>query len=318
MNQLSLFVDNHSVQIESVRDLQVTPPFSSLVEYFLSTKDISQSSRAMYRGVFKQFKKYLETVESSYVKEHHIKDYRDELVFKKLSNFTVIGHMTALKSLFTFLSKRGLYPDIAKEIKTPKKTNAFMRDALTKSQASALSRIASGDDVISKRDNAVLNVLLRCGLRSIEIIRADVGDVRESNGTPVLWVHGKGHDGKDEYVVLTYEARKAIREYLELRANLKPEEPLFISHGPRAGKDKRLTTRSIRRMVKEQLRGIDIDDARITCHSLRHTFATLALANKAPLIAVQKAMRHANINTTTIYTHMLDRLENGAEHFIDI
>ena len=71
-------------------------------------------------------------------------------------------------------------------------------------------------------------------------------------------------------------------------------------------------------MVKECLKNIGLNEKELTCHSLRHTFATLALANNAPLLAVQKAMRHSNINTTTIYTHMADRLKHGAEQYIDI
>ena len=127
----------------------------------------------------------------------------------------------------------------------------------------------------------------------------------------------KGRDSKDEYVVLTNEALRAIRSYLSLRGRVNENEPLFASHGNRNNKG-RLTTRSIRRMVKESLKLIELDEKELTCHSLRHTFATLALANNAPLLAVQKAMRHSNINTTTIYTHMADRLENGAEQYIDI
>lgn len=314
MNQLTFLDNNHDVFIESTETL---PSLSVLVDHFLLIKDISPQSRNLYAGIFKLFQKYLDSIGATHVKEHHIKDYKDDLKSKNLSNHTIISHMTALKSLFTFLSKRGLYPNVCTEVKTPKKANSFTRDTLSKKQASALSRVASGDDIRSRRDKAILNVLLRCGLRSIELIRANVGDIRETNTTGVLWVHGKGRDAKDEYVVLTHEASKVIRDYLTLRTNVKHEDPLFVSHG-RSRKNERLTTRSIRRMVKERLRDIDIDDPRITCHSLRHTFATLALANNAPILAIQKAMRHANINSTTIYTHMLDRLNNGAEHFIDI
>lgn len=292
--------------------------FEQLVDAFLSVKDIKPSTMRGYESFFKQLGSYLAEKQIPYVKEKDIKEYKEHLISKGLSIFSVISHLSAIKCLFSFLAARNLYPDIARDIKLPKRPSGFMRDPLTKVQAGKLSRTASGEDIISKRDNAIINVLIRCGLRSIEVIRADVGDIRLSGSTFVLWVHGKGRDAKDEFVVLTSDARKAIQEYLELRPNFKPQEPLFISHGPHSGKDKRLTTRSIRRMVKERLKDIDIDDARITCHSLRHTFATLALANNAPLIAIQKAMRHTNINATITYVHMLDRLDKGAEYFIDI
>lgn len=293
------------------------PSFDELVNLFLSCKDLKPSSKQSYIASFAQFESYLKEMDVILPREYEIKQFKDYLTQKKLSVFTVISHLSALKSLFSFLATRNVYPDIAKYIKVPKKPKEFMRDPLTKEQAKQLMMSAKGDSLIEKRDYAIISTLLRCGLRSIEIIRANISDVRQSGGTPVLWVHGKGRDSKDEFVVLTNEALSAIREYLSLRSKFDNDAPLFASHGPRNANG-RMTTRSIRRLIKNHLKAIDIADDRLTCHSLRHTFATLALANNAPLIAVQKAMRHANINTTTIYTHMQDRLISGAEHYIDI
>jgi integrase/recombinase XerD len=293
------------------------PSFEELVTTFLSNKDLRATSALSYRASFNQFAEFLRLSAVTLVTEKEIKEFKQYLIDKKLSVFTVISHLSAIKSLFSFLATRNLYPDIARDVKVPKKPKEFMRDALTKEQAQRLLKSASGEAIADKRNYAILSTLLRCGLRSIEIVRADVGDVRKSNGTPLLWVHGKGRDSKDEFVVLTDEALRAIRAYLTLRGKVCDDEPLFASHSPRNEKE-RLTTRSIRRMVKEHLKKIELNEKELTCHSLRHTFATLAIANNAPLIAVQKAMRHSNINTTTIYTHMVDRLNDGAEHYIDL
>ncbi len=292
--------------------------FDILVDSFLSGKDLKQSSRDSYYSSFVQFKEFLRLYSITQVNEGDIINYKEYLIRKKLSTFTVISHLSAVKSFFSFLERRRLYPDIAKDIRSPKKPRGFSRGALTKEQARELLKSVLGDDVLSQRNRAILSTLLRCGLRSIEIARADIGDVRLCNGTPVLWIHGKGRDGKDEYVVLTKDALKAITDYISLRSSeVTSTDPLFVSHSPN-NKNGRLTTRSIRRMVKDHLKKINLCEKEITCHSLRHTFATLALANKAPLLSVQKAMRHSNINTTTIYTHMIDRLTDGAEHYIDI
>lgn len=301
----------------SITDTNERLSFEVLINTFLQSKDLKASSEVSYRSSFGQFTYYLVDNSITAPTEKDIKNFKEYLINRRLSVFTVISHISAIKSLFSFLATRHLYPNIANDIKSPKKPKEFMRDALTKAQAQKLLKSISGNDIIAKRNYAIISTLLRCGLRSIEIVRADIGDIRRCNGTPVLWVHGKGRDSKDEYVVLTNEALKAIRAYLSLRGVVTENEPLFSSHGPRNDKG-RLTTRSIRRMVKEQLKIIDLDEKELTCHSLRHTFATLAIANNAPLIAVQKAMRHSNINTTTIYTHMADRLENGAEQYIDL
>lgn len=310
--ELSLY--NNSLLKRSNREFC----FKGLINTFLKTKDLKLTSEQSYRSSFTQFAEYLKKRSIIEPTEQTIKEFKQYLVDKKLSVFTVISHIGALKSLFTFLETRNLYPNISKDIKTPKKPKGFMRDSLTKEQArNLLDACKADDEVIAVRDYAIISTLLRCGLRSIEIIRADVGDIRKCNGAYVLWVHGKGRDSKDEFVVLTHEALKAIKNYLFLRGNPIEQEPLFVSHGTR-NKQGRLTTRSIRRMVKNRLKNIGIDEKELSCHSLRHTFATIALANSASLLAVQKAMRHSNINTTTIYTHMTDRLTDGAESFIDI
>ncbi len=288
-----------------------------LINTFLERKDLRESSERVYRISFDQFMQYLAINGITTPTEKDIKEFKEYLISRKLSTFTVISYLGSIKSLFTFLSTRNLYPNIARDIKSPKKPREFMRDALTKEQAQQLLKSSSGDEITVKRNYAILSILLRCGLRSIELIRADVGDVRKCNGTPVLWVHGKGRDEKDEYVVLTQEALKAINEYLSLRGIVNEDEPLFASHGNRNANG-RLTTRSVRRLVKDHLKLIGLDEKELTCHSLRHTFATLALANNAPLLAIQKAMRHSDINTTIIYTHMADRLSNGAEQYIDL
>jgi len=292
--------------------------FEQLVETFLNNKDLRKSSEQSYRASLANFKEFLRLQHVTAPSEKDAKDYKQYLSNKKLSAFTIITRLSAMKSFFSFLARRNLYPDIARDIKTPKKPKGFSRDALTKQQArDLLSAASSGDDVISKRNMAIISTLLRCGLRSIEIVRADIGDLRRCNGTPVLWVHGKGRDGKDEFVVLTDEALRTIRAYLFLRGNVTETDPLFVSHSHHNANG-RLSTKSVRRMVKMHLKNIALNERELTCHSLRHTFATIALANNAPLLSVQKAMRHSDINTTTIYTHMIDRLTDGAEHYIDL
>lgn len=286
----------------------------------LELKRISFSSTRVYKTSLKILRTYLKERSVTLITEHDIVGFENHLKNQRFSVFTIISHLSAIKSFFSTLATRGLYPDVAKNIRVPKKPKGFMRDSLTKEQAQQLLKLTSGEGITAKRDKAILNILLRCGLRSIEIERADIGDVRYQKGVSVLFVHGKGRDSKDEFVVLTKEALRSIQEYLTLRKNVKQSDPLFGSHGNRGDQKRsgRFQTRSIRRMVKKYLKAIGLNNARLTCHSLRHTFATLALENNAPLLAVQKALRHANINTTTIYTHMLDRLTNGAESYIDL
>jgi len=150
----------------------------------------------------------------------------------------------------------------------------------------------------------------------VEAIRAKVGDIRQESGEAVLWIQGKGRDTKDEFVLLTSETLKPIYESIKARDNVSEASPLFASLSDR-NKDKGLTTRTLRRIVKENLRGIGLDSGRLTAHSLRHTAITLSLQAGATIQEAQALARHSNINTTMIYAHNIDRIAHAPERKID-
>ena len=168
-----------------------------------------------------------------------------------------------------------------------------------------------------KRDFAIINLLIRTGLRTIEVIRANIEDIRQESGEAVLWIQGKGRDDKDEFVLLTEGTFKPIRDYLSSRSITDNKEPLFASLSDR-NKGNRLTTRSISRIVKNKLKEIGLNNDRLTAHSLRHTAITLALKGGATIQEAQALGRHANINTTLIYSHNINRVTQAPEKKIDV
>jgi site-specific recombinase XerD len=119
-------------------------------------------------------------------------------------------------------------------------------------------------------------------------------------------VRGKGQ--KDRSVYVDQAATALIKQYFANRSDTLP--PLFISYGgyqtiDRSGDFKRLTPRSVQRMVSHYalLAGIT---KHVSPHTLRHSFATDLLMNGADLRSVQTLLGHSNIATTQIYTHITD------------
>jgi integrase/recombinase XerC/integrase/recombinase XerD len=161
----------------------------------------------------------------------------------------------------------------------------------------------------------MINLMVRTGLRTIEVSRALIDDIQREGGETVLRVWGKGRDTKDDLVILTEEAYKPILDYLQARGTTKLSDPLFISHSNR-DKGQTLTTRSIRRIIQTRLAAVGLKTSKVTAHSLRHTAGTIALMNGADLLSVKEMLRHSNINTTLVYAHNLNRLSKGAEKFI--
>jgi len=209
-----------------------------------------------------------------------------------------------------------LYPNIAKGIKGFKRAKGFRKDPLTVGQIKELFKIVDTSTLQGKRDYALLNLLVRTGLRTIEIVRANIEDIRQESGEAILDIQGKGRDSKDDFVLLTDSTLKPILAYLQVRGSVEDKAPLFTSLSDR-NKNQRLTTKSISRIVKAYLRAINLDSKKLTAHSLRHTAITLSLKAGATIQEAQALGRHADINTTMIYAHNIDRIKNAPERKIE-
>lgn len=286
------------------------------IELFMQMYQCSLASKVSYRRNLKQWFAWLESCGNK--DEPDFKKvllFKDHLLGRNLSPRTISNYLTSIKVYYRWLEQQGFAENICATLKTSVQNSTssrFHKDALSLEQTiDFLEQI----DLTKKdgiRDFALLNLMVRCGLRTVEVVRANVEDICQKDQKHILWVQGKGHASKDEFVVLTREAYQPIQNYLRTRSNLRSSEPLFTSLSPR-NLNKRLTTRSIRRIAKNYLRLIDLDSPRISCHSLRHTAVTLALKAGAPIRQVQSMARHKSVTTTEIYAHDIDRLVHSAE-----
>ena len=153
------------------------------------------------------------------------------------------------------------------------------------------------------------------GLRTIEVSRANIEDLRVVGEQTVLYVQGKGREEKTEYIKISQEVENAIRNYLKTRDNVSDQEPLFTSLSNNS-RGKRLSTRSISGMVKDRLKEAGFNSERLTAHSLRHTAVTLSLLAGKDITEVQQFARHKNIATTMIYNHSLEQAKNSCSEAI--
>ena len=291
----------------------------AMVDRFIASQDVSKPSRATYSRQLKQFASWLtETgkVEAlNTLQRQDILDYRAHLLgLGKCAN-TVAGYLTLVRKLFEWLEAEKIYPNIARGVKGTKKAKGFRKDCLTPGQIrEALASIDRGS-LEGPRDYALFNLLVRTGIRTIEVARAQVGDLRQQGGEAVLWVQGKGRDTKDDFVLLIDETLKPLRKYLSIRGEISDTTPLFCSFSDR-NYGQALTTKSIRRIIKKILKGINLNDKRLSAHSLRHTAISLSIKGGASLEQAQAMARHTDPKTTMVYFHNAARLNNGAERFI--
>ena len=284
------------------------------IDAFLENHDVLASSKETYHRSLQNFFQWLDDNKIFEPKPEHITAYKTYLTKKKLSPLSISSYLIAVKQFFRWAQGSGVYSNIAEHVKagSGSKKGWFGKDALTAEQVITMLSSIDRTSPVGLRDYAMMNLMVRVGLRSIEVVRANIEDLQQKDNRHILWVQGKGRLAKDEFVVLNTDSLEPIKDYLRTRPSSRAHSPLFVSASNR-NNDERLTTRSIRRVAKNIFKDIDLDSPRLTCHSLRHTAVTLALKGGAPIRQTQRMARHASVLTTERYAHDLETLESPAE-----
>lgn len=290
--------------------------FANRIEQFLSDLDARDTTRQTYRKALRCFERWFAETRQRLPQREHLLQYKAFLNLH-ISPLSVSAYLTAVRRFFEFLEAEKIYPNVARGIKGMKRPHGFLKEPLTVDEARRLLSAVDRNCISGARDYAFISLMLRTGLRTIEVGRALIGDIAREGGETVLRIQGKGRDSKDDFVILTEDAYKPILEYLKARGTTYTDDPLFPSHSNR-NRVTTLTTRSLRRIIEMRLKAVGLKTDKITAHSLRHSAATIALANGAHIVSIKEMLRHSNINTTMIYTHNLNRIKNGAEKFIQL
>lgn len=294
------------------------PVDEEIIGRWMASLDLASGTKETYLSGFRAFCWFVRSTSLDFdeLTRDDVKSFKEYLVNeKKLKPATVSSYLASVRSFYAYSEDNGI-ENIAHRVKGVTDSRSFKKEPLTPDQAQRL--LASIDRSTEKglRDFAILNLMLRTGLRDIEIVRANCRDIQTKAGVDVLYVQGKGRASKDNFVVLTPKALSPIAAYLEKRGKVDKLDPLFASVSSRNAGE-RLTVRSVSRIAKSALRAIGIDDERYTAHSLRHTAITFSLLGGATERDAQQMARHANITTTMLYSHDIDRIKHAAEHEID-
>ncbi len=216
---------------------------------------------------------------------------------------TVARKLAAVRSFFKFLSRDGvLNENPALGISSPKLPKTLPRIMSEEETNRFLDQVAQESERGSpamQRDRAILELLYGSGLRVSELVGLDLRSVNLGDG--MLVVRGKGR--KDRVVPFGSKARNALANYLPVRERVLQEaktsgSALFLNlHG------RRLTTRSVHRIVKHSVRAFG-PPVHVSPHSLRHAFASHLLAEGADLRSIQEMLGHSSLSTTQKYTQV--------------
>jgi integrase/recombinase XerC len=277
----------------------------------------SEATLESYRRGLARFTKYLAENGITNPTPTDISEFRVYLL-ATYSAQSVNLSLSAVRSFYRYLVAVGAMPySIASDVKGAKRAKANQHKRSELSAGEVLDVLATCDDTPEGiRDRAIITLMAYCGLRAIEIQRANLDNLK-INGRMVLWVQGKGRTEADELVVIPRGQEIVIRRWLAERKKLSTAEPaLFVSLSKR-NQGERLSTRAIRNLVKEHYHAAGVDDDTKTTHSLRHSAITSAIRHGATPMQVQAMARHASFDTTLNYIHEVNRLDSPAEDLIE-
>ena len=276
---------------------------ATIIEQFIAARNFpSVNSAKTYRNVLRQLFKFFSVNQVDAPTDTDINAFVASLTAAKKSASTIRLYTTVTKTFFAWLEHKGLYRNVAADVRLNlRKSTKHAKKALSAAQAQKLLAAVTGDDFIARRDKAIIALALSTGLRTIEIARADVGDLRsDDNGNAFLDVQGKGRLSKDETVRVPAPVVAIIAEYLSLRGNVSDTDPLFVS-ASNQNRGKRICEQSIGKLIKRHMLAAGINDKKITAHSTRSFAATQAIKNGVDIREIQAMLRHASLNVTAIY-----------------
>lgn len=293
---------------------------SEKIEEYIAFLDLKEISKASYKKVLIAYKEYLEAKNITEPNRNTILTYKEFLVKRKLSSASIQKSLVVLRSFYRYLKLQGVDEDITYAVKGVKVATTYKRQPLTAEDIRKVIHNArkKATTQIGKRNLAIIVLLFTTGLRAIEVERADIEDIDIVGNGYVLYIQGKGRDDKDNYVKLTPEVYRIIFEYLETRNTTNLTErnnPLFTTF-LRSKEEIRMKTAVTRAMIKDAFRAIGLDSRAFSAHSTRHSFATLSLIEGASILEVKESLRHANISSTQIYSHLVEKMKSDTNELV--
>ena len=289
--QLTIVSDGQALTISDPRER---------AEKVFDLLDVSETTRQDYKyriGLFLDF-----TSERGFNRNSFLEFKRALAERTDLAVSTKNKYLATAKIFLKEANRQGALPaDITQNIKTFSQNKKHKRDGLNDEEIKTLTNAmqALPETPTNARLKAILSLLVFQGLRQVEVIRLDVRDIDFISKT--AFIQGKGQDDK-EPINLHPEAIKAIQGYL--KGNRIADGALFTSQSNNS-KNKRLTTRAIRDIVKETLNALGIEK---TTHGFRHYFTTtLIKVYKGDLLEVAQYTRHKSLEMLQVYNDNINR-----------
>lgn len=208
--------------------------------------------------------------------------------------------VSSLRAFFKYLRMNGIIEDNPMINLDSPKLSKTLPKYLNVEQAKKLLSIIDGAN--RERDYCIVTLLLNCGMRLSELVSLDYNKITFDGDSASIIITGKGN--KQRTVYLNHACVAAINAYMRVRTKdgVKDRNALFLSN-----RHTRISPKTVQHMVDVYLEKAGFGGMGFSVHKLRHTAATLMYqTGKVDVLALKEILGHENLNTTQIYTHLLD------------
>lgn len=281
---------------QSIMPKTDNPDAQAFLRHLDAVDEVSMHTLRAYENDLAQFLDYAGPLAA--VDAKAVRRYVAYLGSQGIAPRSVARKLSVVRSFFRYLEReQRVEANPAKRVLAPRFRRGLPRVLTVDEMRQFIEAAMKDTGPLGLRNWALIELMYGGGLRSQEAVDLNLGDVDRKSGL----VHALGKGKKERIVPVGRYALNALAQYLE------KGRPKLVKSGVKAlfvnARGSRLTTRSVRRVVKATLVKSALH-RNISPHWLRHSYATHLLMGGADLRVVQELLGHESLRTTQIYTYV--------------
>lgn len=283
--------------------------FREYLSYLRVEKGLASNSLVAYKTDLEKLKEWSEKngLNPLTFTRQDLREWLIDLSGRRLSENSKRRLLSSLRGFYKFLIFEGhIKENPAENLDSPQKSS-YLPKFLNQAEVELLFSQPDVSTETGLRDRAILELMYSSGLRVSEAVNIQTRDIDLDGG--VLTCTGKG--SKTRKVPVGASAVEWVKSYRSLRRKKENIEVqnLFVTPAGRP-----MNRQMIHAFIKDYALKCGLKD--VSPHTLRHSFATHLIQNRADIRSVQQMLGHADISTTQIYTHITDsHLKKSYEKF---